>query len=190
MGGRTLLYTTTESAKYLGISPSTLRRWLKQGRVTANKDEVTGQLTFERLTLDKLRKAMPASIDVNNLMSQLTVLSDSIREIQQKQDELLDLLRAGAHLGLENLAASSPAAAGNGLKAVKNNLSSAEYTQQLIKRYEEGGLGEMPKDIPGHLLNRQAIAAEFDKAWRLGDNSKQEWLKSLLHKLTVEATGS
>jgi excisionase family DNA binding protein len=187
-----LLYTTTEASEYLGISCSTLRRWLSQGRLTASKDAVTGQFSFDQTALDKLRKVAPVPKNEPSVLEQLVLLSNAVREIQSKQDELLSLLRAGSHLSSENLATLSPTSGGNGLKVVKNknNLSPTEYTKNLFQRYEEGDSGGASREVQGNLLNRQMIAAEFDKAWRLGDNSKQEWLKSLLHTLTLEATGS
>jgi excisionase family DNA binding protein len=189
-----LLYTATEASEYLGISRSTLRRWLSQGRLTASKNAVTGQFSFDQAALDKLRKVAPVIRDEpnNNVLEQLALLSDAVREIQAKQDELLCLLRTGSHLRSENLATLSPKSAGNGITVVKNKttLSSHEYTQTLFQRYEAGDSAGALRDVLGHLLDRQAIAAELDKAWKMGDNSKQDWLKSLLHHLTLEATGS
>jgi excisionase family DNA binding protein len=191
-----LLYTATEASEYLGISRSTLRRWLSQGRLTASKDAVTGQFSFDQAALDKLRKVAPVRRDEPNVepnvLEQLALLSDAVREIQAKQDELLCLLRTGSHLRSENLATLSPKSAGNGMTVVKNKntLSSHEYTQTLFQRYEAGDSAGALREVLGHLLDRQAIAAELDKAWKMGDNSKQDWLKSLLHHLTLEATGS
>jgi excisionase family DNA binding protein len=197
-----LLYTATEASEYLGISRSTLRRWLSQGRLTASKDTVTGQFSFDQAALDKLRKVAPMRRDkpnVNesnvlepNVLEQLALLSDAVREIQAKQDELLCLLRTGSHLSSENRATLSPKSAGNGITVVKNKntLSSQEYTQTLFQRYEAGDSAGALREVLGHLLDRQAIAAELDKAWKMGDNSKQDWLKSLLHHLTLEATGA
>lgn len=187
-----MLYTATEASEYLGISRSTLRRWLSQGRLTASKDAVTGQFSFDQTALDKLRKVAPVQRDEPNVLEQLALLSDAVREIQAKQDELLCLLRTGSHLSSENLATLSPKSAGNGMTVVKNKntLSSHEYTQTLFQRYETGDSAGALREVLGHLLDRQAIAAELDKAWKMGDNSKQDWLKSLLHHLTLEATGS
>jgi excisionase family DNA binding protein len=188
-----LLYTATEASEYLGISRSTLRRWLSQGRLTASKDAVTGQFSFDQAALDKLRKVAPVRRDEpNDVLEQLALLSDAVREIQAKQDELLCLLRTGSHLRSENLATLSPKPAGNGITVVKNKntLSSHEYTQNLFQRYEAGDSAGALREVLGHLLDRQAIAAELDKAWKMGDNSKQDWLKSLLHHLTLEATSS
>jgi excisionase family DNA binding protein len=187
-----LLYTAAEVSEYLGISRTTLRRWLSQGRLTASKDAVTGQFSFDQAALDKLRKVAPVLTDEPNVLEQLVLLSDAVREIQAKQDELLRLLRAGSHLSSENLATRSPKSGGNGISVVKdkNTLSSHEYTQNLFQRYEAGDSAGALREVLGHLLDRQAIAAELDKAWKMGDNSKQDWLKSLLHNLTLEATGS
>lgn len=187
-----MLYTAAEVSEYLGISRSTLRRWLSQGRLTASKDAVTGQFSFDQAALDKLRKVAPVLTDEPKVLEQLALLSDAVREIQAKQDELLCLLRAGPHLSSENLATRSPKSAGNGISVVKdkNTLSSHEYTQNLFQRYEAGDSAGALREVVGHLLDRQAIAAELDKAWKMGDNSKQDWLKSLLHSLTLEATGS
>jgi excisionase family DNA binding protein len=192
-----LLYTATEASEYLGISRSTLRRWLSQGRLTASKNAVTGQFSFDQAALDKLRKVAPLPRDepnVNepNVLEQLVLLSDAVREIQAKQDELLCLLRTGSHLSSETLTTLSPKSSGNGITVVKNKntLSSHEYTQTLFQRYEAGDSAGALREVLGHLLDRQAIAAELDKAWKMGDNSKQDWLKSLLHHLTLETTGS
>jgi excisionase family DNA binding protein len=187
-----LLYTAAEVSEYLGISRTTLRRWLSQGRLTASKDAVTGQFSFDQAALDKLRKVAPVLTNEPNVLEQLVLLSDAVREIQAKQDELLRLLRAGSHLSSENLAARSPKSGGNEISVVKdkNTLSSHEYTQNLFQRYEAGDSAGALREVLGHLLDRQAIAAELDKAWKMGDNSKQDWLKSLLHNLTLEATGS
>jgi excisionase family DNA binding protein len=188
-----LLYTASEASEYLGISRSTLRRWLSQGRLTASKDARTGQFSFDQAVLDKARKVTSAPRDESSILEQLAVLSEAVREIQSKQDELLTLLRAGSHLSSGNLAMFSPPTTGNGLKVVnnKNTLSPNEYTQTLFQRYEEGDSAGALREVQGNLLDRQAIAAEFDKAWRLGDNSKQQWLKSLLHQITIEgAMGS
>lgn len=187
-----MLYTAAEVSEYLGISRTTLRRWLSQGRLTASKDAVTGQFSFDQAALDKLRKVAPVLTDEPNVLEQLVLLSDAVREIQAKQDELLCLLRTGSHLSSENLAMRSPKSAGNGISVVKdkNTLSSHEYTQNLFQRYEAGDSAGALREVLGHLLDRQAIAAELDKAWKMGDNSKQDWLKSLLHNLTLEATGS
>jgi excisionase family DNA binding protein len=209
-----LLYTTTEAAKYLGISQTTLNRWQNQGRVIATKDAVTGQTAFEKFELDKLRQRVSEakqtpkspkkasnssknashSIDSSDLLLQLTQLSDAVRDIQSKQDELLKLLRSkSVASSTSSLPQSSSPSTSSHPKAPKNrngHQSAAEYTQKLLQNYESDDVTIAPDQLLAHLLDRRILAMELDKAWKLRDDSKQEWLKTLLHHLAAETVDS
>ena len=46
--------TIKDAAKYLGVSPNTLRNWGKDGRVPMHRNPINGYRLFKKTDLDKL----------------------------------------------------------------------------------------------------------------------------------------
>lgn len=47
-------YTISEAAKYLGVSPDTLRRWEKAGKISAPKRTAGGARRYSKELLDQI----------------------------------------------------------------------------------------------------------------------------------------
>jgi len=47
-------YTISEAAKYLGVSPDTLRRWEKAGKISAPKRTAGGARRYSKELLDEI----------------------------------------------------------------------------------------------------------------------------------------
>jgi excisionase family DNA binding protein len=220
-----LLYTATEAAKYLGISRSTLKRWQDRGRITLQKDAVTGQSSFSKMELDKLRQKMsiekkvppvgkelsirkashqktsretrtdqePSPVSENSasenldLLAKLAQLTEAVRDIQYKQEELLKLLQENPRVAASSASPATKTLKSNSKspKTRNTNQSPEDYTQKLLQNYETGDMVISPNQLLVNLLDRKMLAAELDKAWKLGDDSKSEWIKKVLHQQTT-----
>jgi len=80
-------YTISEAAKYLGVSPDTLRRWEKAGKISAPKRTAGGARRYSKELLDEIlsggkkEKTKPSKKKAQTAVSKKQLLTGLIATI-------------------------------------------------------------------------------------------------------------